>query len=53
MSTILKKNKDKLYEEEEEEEEEEASHNYMIQPSDQCVNLIDAIKLILKFNEKI
>ena len=49
MSTILKKNKDKLYEE----EEEEASHNYMIQPSDQCVNLIDAIKLILKFNEKI
>ena len=50
MSTILKKNKDKLYEEE---EEEEASHNYMIQPSDQCVNLIDAIKLILKFNEKI
>ena len=52
MSTILKKNKEKLYEEEEE-EEEEASHNYMIQPSDQCVNLIDAIKLILKFNEKI
>ena len=42
----IKKNKDKLC------EEEEASHNYVIQPSDQRANLIDAIKLILKFNEK-
>ena len=25
----------------------------MIQPSDQCINLIDAIKLILDFNETI
>ena len=39
----IEKNKDKLY------EEEETSHNCMIQPNDQCVNLIDAINLILKF----
>ena len=39
----IEKNKDKLY------EEEETSHNCVIQPNDQCVNLIDAINLILKF----
>ena len=38
----IEKNKDKLY------EEEETSHNCVIQPNDQCVNLIDAINLILK-----
>ena len=40
-------NKEKLY------KEEETSHNYVIQPSNQCVNLIDAINLILKFNKTI
>ena len=39
----IEKNKDKLY------EEEEMSHNCVIQPNDQCVTLIDAINLILKF----
>ena len=36
----IEKNKDKLY------EEEETSYNYVIQPSDQCIDLINAINLI-------
>ena len=43
----IKKNKDNLY------KEEETSHNYVIQPSDRRVNLIDTINLILKFNDTI
>ena len=41
----IKQNKEKLY------EEEETSHNYVIQPSDRRINLIDAINLILDFNK--
>ena len=26
-------------------------YNWVMQPNDQCINLIDAIKLILDFNE--
>ena len=40
------KNKKKLY-------EEDDSYNYVIQPSEWRVDLIDAIKLILNFNETI
>ena len=43
----IEKNKDKLY------EEEETSYNYVIQPSDQCTDLINAINLILDFNKTI
>ena len=43
----IEKNKDKLY------EEEETSYNYVIQPSDQCIDLINAINLILDFNKTI
>ena len=43
----IEKHKDKLY------EEEETSNNYVIQPSDRRVDLIDAINVILKFNETI
>ena len=42
----IKKNKDKL-------NEEDDDGNYVIQPSDRCINLTDAIKLILDFNETI
>ena len=41
----IKQNKEKLY------EEEETSHNYVIQPSNQRINLIDAINLILDLNK--
>ena len=37
-------NKDKLY-------EEDDFRNYVIQPSDQWIDLIDAIDLVLEFNE--
>ena len=40
----IKKNKDKLY-------EHDGFHNYVIQSSSKCINLIDAAKLILRFNE--
>ena len=43
----IEKHKDKLY------EEEETSNNYVIQPSNRRANLIDAINVILKFNETI
>ena len=43
---ILKKNKDKLY-------EQDDFHNFVIQPGYERVNLIDATKLILEFNEVI
>ena len=46
MLTILKKNKDKLY-------EEDDDNNYVIQPSDRCIDLIDAVNLILDFNKTI
>ena len=45
MSTILKKIKKKSYEQKED--------DYVIQPSNQRNNLIDAIDLILDFNESI
>ena len=41
----INKNKDKLY-------EEDDSRNYVIQPSDRRIDLIDAIDLILEFNEE-
>ena len=41
----IKENKEKLYEEKED--------DYVIQPSDRLDNLIDAIDLILGFNETI
>ena len=43
----INKNKEKLH------EENETSYNYVIQPSERRVDLIDAIKLILDFNETI
>ena len=42
----IEKNRDKLYEEDDDD-------NYLIQPSDRCINLIDAVNLILDFNETI
>ena len=42
----INKNKDKLY-------EMDSPSNFLIQPNDQRINLIDAIKLILDFNETI
>ena len=42
----IKKNKDKLYEEDDDD-------NYVIQPSDRHINLIDAINFVLDFNETI
>ena len=42
----INKNKEKLH-------EEDDSYNYVIQPSERSVDLIDAIKLILNFNETI
>ena len=41
----INKNKDKLY-------EEDDSRNYVIQPRDRRIDLIDAIDLILEFNEE-
>ena len=41
----INKNKDKLY-------EEDDSRNYVIQRSDRRIDLIDAIDLILEFNEE-
>ena len=46
MLTILKKNKGKL-------NEVDDDDNYVIQPSNQHIDLIDTIKLILDFNETI
>ena len=40
----INKNKDKLF-------EIDSSYNFVIQPSDQRINLIDTIKLILDVNE--
>ena len=40
----IEKNKKKLY-------EEDDDYNYVIQPSDRRIDLTDAIKLILDFNE--
>ena len=40
----INKNKDKLY-------EQDDFHDWVIQPNDQRINLIDAIDLILNFNE--
>ena len=42
----INKNKDKLY-------EQDDFHDWVIQPNDQHINLIDAIDLILNFNETI
>ena len=42
----INKNKEKLH-------EEDDSYNYVIQPSERRINLIDAVKLILDFNETI
>ena len=42
----INKNKEKLH-------EEDDSYNYVIQPSEWRVDLIDAINLILNFNEGI
>ena len=42
----IKKNKDKRY-------EQDDFHNFVIQPSYKCIDLIDAAKLILEFNEVI
>ena len=46
MLTILKKNKDKLY-------EHDGFYDFMIQPNNQRIDLIDAVKFILNFNETI
>ena len=45
----IKENKEKLYEE----CETSYGYDYVIQPSDQRVNLIDAINVILDFNKTI
>ena len=45
----IKENKEKLYEE----CETSYGYDYTIQPSDQRVNLIDAINVILDFNKTI
>ena len=42
----INKNKEKLY-------EMDPFHDWVIQPNSQCINLIDAYNLILKFNETI
>ena len=41
----INKNKDKLF-------EMDSSDNFVIQPSDRRINLIDVIRLILDFNEE-
>ena len=45
----IKENKEKIYEE----CETSYGYDYVIQPSNQCIDLIDAINLILDFNETI
>ena len=45
IAKTINKNKDKLY--------EQQKGEYVIQPSDQRIDLIDAIDLILDFNETI
>ena len=45
----IKKNKDKLYEE----DKTNPLNDYVIQPNDRRINLIDAVNLILDFNETI
>ena len=42
----MKKSKDKLL-------EMDDFNDWMMQPNDQCINLLDTIKLILDFNETI
>ena len=42
----IEKNKDKLFEMDE-------FYDFLIQPSDQCINLKDTIDLILDFNEEL
>ena len=42
----IKENKEKLY-------KQDDYYNFVIQPSDQRINLIDAIRPILDFNEKL
>ena len=42
----MKKNKDKLY-------ERDDFHNFVIQPNCKRINLIDAVNVILGFNETI
>ena len=42
----INENKEKLY-------EMDPFHDWVIQPNSQCINLIDAYNLILKFNETI
>ena len=54
MLTILTKIKKKLYEEKlYEEDETSACYDYVIQPNDRRNNLIEAINVILDFNEAI
>ena len=43
---IINENKEKLY-------KMDSSYNFVIQPTDRCINLNDAYQLILKFNETI
>ena len=45
----IKKNKDKLYEK----DQTNPLNNYVIQPNDRRINLIDAVNLILDFNKTI
>ena len=45
----INKNKEKLYEQ----DETDPFHDWVIQPNSRRIDLIDAIKLILDFNEKI
>ena len=42
----INKNKEKLY-------KQDDYYNFVIQPSDQRINLIDAIRLALDFNEEL
>ena len=45
----IEKNKDKLYEK----DKTHPLNDYVIQPNNLCINLIDAVNLILDFNETI
>ena len=42
----INENKEKLY-------KQDDYYNFVIQPSDQRINLIDAIRLVLDFNEEL
>ena len=42
----INENKEKLY-------KQDGYYNFVIQPSDRCTNLIDAIRLILNFNKEL